>query len=143
MKKMKNYKAVIFLAVVLMAAPFASAAGDSDSAKNKIDANVLSNFINGINSENFGLCKCSIYLAGRYSLEGTVEPLINILNNNSKDCHTRVLAACALYKIGNTNGINAIRDAAQFECKGDLKEVCSLLYDEYLKTEMYAMISAK
>ena len=143
MKKIMNYKAAILIAVFLLAAPLASAAGGKDTAKNKIDAKVINNFINGINSENCGLCKCAIYLAGNYSLEGTVEPLINILNNSAKDCHTRVLAACALFKIGNLNGINAIRDAAQFECQGELKEACSVLYGEYLKTEMFAMIAGK
>ena len=138
---LKNFNSVILIAAVLLAAPFAFGAGGRDSAKNKIDAKVVSNFINGINSENDGLCKSAIFLSGHYSIKGAVEPLINILNNKAKDCHVRALAACALYKIGNTNCINAIRDAARFECKGDLKDVCSLLYEAYLNTEMFGMIA--
>ena len=63
----------------------------------------------GMRSDNEGLRKSSIYIAGFYNIQELVAPLIQILIGES-DINIKVLAALALYKIGDSSGIKAISE---------------------------------
>jgi hypothetical protein len=63
----------------------------------------------GIQSDNAGLKRSAIYLAGIYEIDAVVGVLIKQLKKES-DPNTRVLIALALYRIGNEEGLDAIEE---------------------------------
>ncbi len=130
MKKLYVLTAVILTMVFSFTAN--SFGERKDNPSNDFDGKIVQNFIMGINSENLGLCKSSIYYAGYYKITGTVEALINVLNDNSRKPCLRILAAVSLYRIGDMRGIRAIRDVVQFDKIKSVKSKCSEIYNSYL-----------
>lgn len=130
MKKTYFFTVVILTMVVSLA--LNSYGKGKDNSSTQFDRKTVQNFIIGINSENNGLCESCIYYAGYYKVRGTVESLINVLNNSYKKPSLRILAAVSLYRIGDLKGIRAIRDIVQFDKTESVRIVCSKLYNEYL-----------
>ena len=68
----------------------------------------------GIASDNLGLKTNCIYYAGFYEIEGLVKPLAEQLAKETNP-NTKVLIALALYKIGTTEAMNAVKTFAKNE----------------------------
>ncbi len=130
MKKLYFLAAVILTMVISLTVK--SFGEGKENPSNNFDSKTIQNFVMGINSENLGLCKSSIYYAGYYRIEGTVESLIKVLNDNSKKPCLRILAAVSLFRIGDARGIRAIRDVVQFDRIKSVKTKCSEIYNSYL-----------
>ncbi len=130
-------KVCLSAAIILTVVSFSicSYGKDKDNSAEQFDNNTVQNFIMGINSDNQGLCESCIYYAGYYRINGTVEALVSVLNDNSKNPVLRILAAVSLYRIGDVRGIRAIRDVVQFDKSESVKTICSRLYNEYLNHE--------
>ena len=97
-----------------------------------IKASDVKSMINAINSENSGLAQSSIYLAGYYGFKWAVDPLINILNNSSKETRIGIMAAYSLFMIGDEKGMLAIKAASSIETNHILKGTCELICNKYL-----------
>lgn len=108
--------------------------GISDTNKT-FKENHIKMLLMGINSDNAGLIKSCIHYAGLYKITETVDPLVDILNDKSKDFTTRVSAAMSIYNIGNNAGINAIRVFSESSKEEKIREVCSAIYQDYLDNQ--------
>jgi HEAT repeat protein len=84
----------------------------SAQPKERLSKNELQNLVMGINSENPGLKRSSIYFAGYYKIENLVDELTNVMVND-EDANTRILAALALYEIGNEEVLNDMLELTQ------------------------------
>jgi len=119
---------VVLAAIVLSVKPL-SAQKDVDS-KNTA---AVANLVNGINSENKGLQRSSIYLAGRDRVTGSVDALIEKLNNE-EDPSTRLLIAVSLYEIRDPRGLDAIKELSVKDKSEKVRSISSLMYSEYAKS---------
>ena len=71
----------------------------------------VQNLFNGVSSENEGLRVGSIYQLGELQAEDAVIPLMSVLRNNI-DENSRLAAAWALCRIGDSRGTYAVKQAA-------------------------------
>lgn len=85
--------------------------------------------VNGIKSENDGLRRTSIYLAGKYQLEQTVDVLIMQMGNE-KIPSNRILIALSLFRIGEERGMNLILRTALSDIDPEVRRICSALVVE-------------
>lgn len=90
----------------------------------------------GINSENEGLRAGCAYMLGELCCDKAVISLLKILHNSTKE-EMRILAALSLYKIGDSRGIFAIKQAIKFDESERVSRLCEGFYKSYLsgKTE--------
>ncbi len=84
----------------------------------------------GIQSENPGLRKSAIYMAGLYRIDESVETLVEQLEKE-KLPSTRVLIALALYNIGNPYGMEAVKKLADKDNDKEVKRMGTVLYREF------------
>jgi hypothetical protein len=92
----------------------------------------IENLIAGINSDNEGLRKSSIYFAGKYKLPETVDALVEQLFSESNPSN-RILIARALYEIGERDGIEAVKHISQTDSNKKVRRISSLICKEYFK----------
>ena len=122
-------KVALILAMTLILTGSASA--QSASAKKfEFKKNAVENLILGIQSENDGLRKTSIYYAGKYQIDQTVDALIDALKDE-KNSNLRILIALSLFRIGNDNGLDAVYDNAVSEKDPNVKRMCYAIVEEY------------
>lgn len=96
---------------------------------------VITNLINGINSENQGLKTSSTYFLGEIKADEAVIPLMNILKSDDNE-ESRIMAALSLVKIGDRRGIFAIKQAIKFDSSERVQKMCSIFYQNYLSKKM-------
>jgi hypothetical protein len=100
-----------------------------------LSARAIKTITAGINSPNQGVAQSSIYLAGYYRFLWAVEPLINVLNDASKETLIRILAAYSLNMIGEEKGMQAIKTVSIYDKNYMLQEICEMIYNNYLSQE--------
>jgi hypothetical protein len=86
----------------------------------------------GLNSDNFGLQAGCAYMVGELSCQRSVITLLKLLH----DCPSeklRILAALSLYKIGDSRGIFAIKQAIRFDESKRVQRMCEIYYKAYLQ----------
>ncbi|MGE5437770.1 MAG: HEAT repeat domain-containing protein [Syntrophothermus sp.] len=98
----------------------------------RLHKNGIPNLKQAVQSENTGLKKSAIYMAGKYKIAEMVESLVNQLAKEDDD-NVKVLIALSLYEIGDEKGIDAIQDLAYRE--GRVKRMTEALVYEYYKDE--------
>ena len=111
-------------AVVLLLMPSVNA--QKPEIKQKQTAEEKMNFINGINSDNTGLCKSCIIYAGIYNIPETSDCLVDVLKNKN-DEDLRMLAAVSIYLIGMEKGLSEIYSVSLNGDNEKVKKFCSLL----------------
>jgi hypothetical protein len=143
MKSIEKFYIVIFTFIIvafLTASELSTLTygGTNDGA---LKANAIKSMINGINSTNTGLAQSSICLAGYHKYTWAVEPLINMLNDSTKETSIRVLAAYSLNMIGDEKGMQAVRMVSFSENNYILKSTCGFIYKNYSerKIEVYSI----
>ena len=92
---------------------------------------VITNLINGINSENQGLKTSSSYFLGELKSNEAVIPLMKILKNDINE-EARIMAALSLSKIADSRGIFAVKQAIKFDNSERVKKMCLNFYQDYL-----------
>ena len=93
----------------------------------------VANLIKGINSENKGLERASIYFAGRDRVTESVGALIERLNNED-DPSTRILIAVSLFEIRDPKGLDAIKELSVNDKNEKVRSISGLIYNEYAKS---------
>ncbi len=88
------------------------------------------NLLMGIKSDNYGLKASSTYILGELRSERSVIPLMSVLHNGEEGA--RILAALSLYKIGDSRGIYAVKQAARFDDSERVRKQCEKFYYEYV-----------
>lgn len=91
----------------------------------------LENLKSGINSDNDGVRKSSIYFAGKYRIEEAVNCLVKRLEKE-EEASVRLLLAYSLYEIKNPEGMNAVKELSIKDNDIKVKRMSSNLYKEYL-----------
>ncbi len=119
------------ISMILMSSE-SSAQNGVNYSDSKYHSIAVGNLISGINSNNAGLSKSSIYFAGYYRVHEASSALIKILKDNTKDRWIRVYAALALYNMDETGAYTEIQRLANTEGDAKVKNICAAIYAEYL-----------
>ncbi len=103
----------------------------SNNYKN-VTGNSIETLKGGIKSNNQGLRKSSIYMAGLYRIDEAVNVLTDQLKKED-DPGTKVLIALSLYNIGNPKGMEAVRDLSEKDQDAKVKRMSSIIYRTYIE----------
>jgi hypothetical protein len=90
------------------------------------------NLIIGINSDNEGLSRSSIYYAGKDKIAEAVDALIEKIGKE-KDPDTRILIALSLYQIGDLKGLEAVKEQTVNDSDQRVIKMSALIYDQFYK----------
>ncbi len=102
----------------------------------------VESLLNGLQNDNYGLRTSSAFMLGEIRAEEAVYPLMKILK--TEDCEeSRIVAALALYKIGNPKGIFAVKQATRFDNSERVRKMCTNFYNETLKDKYGANVFVK
>jgi HEAT repeat protein len=88
----------------------------------------------GIESENAGLSKSSIYYAGLYRVPEAVKPLVEKMKAET-DASTKVLIALALFRIGDPEGMDMIESLSVSDKDPKVRRMCSAIFNEYISPD--------
>lgn len=125
-------KTVTTLIVLLIVVLNANVGLQAQSSKYKnITEYSLETLKQGIKSDNSGLRRSSIYMAGLYKIDEAVETLIEQLQKE-QNAGTRILIALSLYNIGNPDGMRAVKKLAGTDSDKEVKRMGTLLYREFV-----------
>lgn len=86
----------------------------------------------GLKSENLGVQAGCAYMVGEVSCQRSVICLMKLLHNSPSE-ELRILAALSLYKLGDSRGIYAIKQAIQFDESDRVSRMCENFYRAFLK----------
>lgn len=124
-------KSVTTLVVLLVITLNAAAGLQAQSSKYKnITVNSLETLKQGIKSDNPGLRRSSIYMAGLYKIDEAVETLTEQLDKENNP-GIRVLIALSLYNIGNQDGMDAVKELSVNDSDKEVKRMSTVLYREF------------
>ncbi|GAB4294491.1 MAG: hypothetical protein Kow0098_16060 [Ignavibacteriaceae bacterium] len=130
-------KLVLFFAGLIL---FAAAAAAKPPEKNRLVLpedtynRAVDNLLKGLASDNLGLKVSSAYLLGEFESDKAVIPLLKVLHSE-KNVEARVIAALSLYKIGDSRGIYAIKQAIRYDTSKRVNSLCEKFYFAYLSKE--------
>jgi HEAT repeat protein len=122
---------LILLALALVTTSIYANEPDELKCKNKKAA--IAMLIEGIKSDNTGLVKSAVYLAGKYRVNEAVPALIQKLNSDVDD-NCKVLIALSLFMIGNEDGIDAVFKLSKTDPNNHVRHMCSEIYKEFVKS---------
>lgn len=135
MKSSKNKSVMVVTLTVLLAMLLslnvsAQPNSISDLTKHKY---ALDNLKAGINSENIGVRKSSIYFAGKYQINELVDCLVERLEKEN-EASVRLLIAYSLYEIKDADGMKEVKELSLLDKDAKVKRMSKNLYKEYLET---------
>ena len=93
-----------------------------------LSKNAIANLNTAIKSDNPGLRKSAIYLAGKHSIEQATETLLDQLELE-KNPSIRILIARVLYKIDNDKFINSIYVLASKDENIKVRKMAAAIYE--------------
>jgi HEAT repeat protein len=126
---------VLFTFFLLVAFPFLAYAQSTAYTQTFVKKDcVKKSLLLGVESENLGLQSCAAYMLGEFCCDEAVVPLLKILHNSPYE-EMRIMAALSLYKIGDSRGIYAIRQAIKFDDSKRVRKLCDKFYRAYLQAE--------
>lgn len=96
------------------------------------NARTIETLKTGIQSDNIGLKKCSIYFAGLYEVHDVVDALTSQLKKE-KDPEIKTLIALSLFRIGDEKGYKTIKSLAEKDNNPKVKRICSDICKEFNK----------
>ena len=94
----------------------------------------IKTLLQGLNSDNRGLQAGCTYMLGELCCDKSVITLLDILHNNLSE-EIRILAALSLYKIRDSRGIYAIKQAIKFDESDRVSRLCEKFYRAYMNEE--------
>jgi len=114
---------------------------DRSSLQNSVTKKAaVTNLLIGLSSGNFGLRTSSAYMLGEIKADEAVVPLMKMLRNEKNE-DGRIVAALALYKINDSRGIFAVKQAVNFDESNRVRKLCTNFYNQSLR-EKYLIDSA-
>lgn len=118
---MKNLILTLTAAVVMTTAVFAQ--------PGNFKKNDYANLTIAIKSDNDGLRRSGIYLAGKYQMKELSGELIGQLKKED-DASTKILIALALYRIGTDEGIAAIENLSKTDRNKEVKRMAAAIVEQ-------------
>ncbi len=91
----------------------------------------LENLLASIKSDNPGVKRSAIYLAGKYRIAEAENTLLAQLKVE-KDPSTRILIALVLYEMGSEKGLLEVKKLSQTDGNIKVRRMAAQLYNEYL-----------
>jgi len=128
MKAYKGLLTTLLLAAVLTGSVYAQKNSIKDVTTNQY---ALQNLVAGIQSDNTGVKRSSIYFAGKYRIAETEDVLIAQLKEE-KDPSTRILIALVLYEMGSEEGLLEVKDLSLNDEDARVRRMAFQIYNEYL-----------
>ena len=92
--------------------------------------NGIANLVTGIKSDNLGLRKSAIYLAGLYGVSETVPALIDQLKKE-ENADVKVLTALVLFRLEDPKGIDAIEKLYRQDDNARVRRMSKAILDEF------------
>ena len=138
----KAYKGLlntVLLAAVLMGNGFAQKNSIKDITDNKY---VLKNLVAGIQSENNGVKRSSIYFAGKYRIAEAENALIDQLKEET-DPSARILIALVLYEMGSEEGLMEVQKLSMNDENAKVRRMATQIYNEYLVNDAKGSLTSK
>jgi HEAT repeat protein len=102
---------------------------DNQYEEKKI-ANFIANLSVAIQSENLGLRRSAIYLAGFYSLDEAVPALVNQLEKEENP-EVKILISIVLFRIDDPRGMEAVEKLYKNDDNARVKSMSKAVLDEY------------
>lgn len=118
----------VLLTVLLMSSGFAQKNSIKDVTPNK---HALENLAAGIHSENDGVRRSAIYLAGYYRITEAEDALIDQLKSE-KNTNTRILISLVLFELGSEKGLLEVKDLSLNDEDAKVRRMAMQIYNEYL-----------
>ena len=128
---MRTYKGLltaVLLAIVIMSTGFAQKNSINEITNNEY---ALKNLVAGIQSDNTGVKRSSIYFAGKYRIAEAEDALINQLNEE-EDAGTRILIALVLYEMGSEEGLLEVQKLSLNDEDAKVRRMATQIFNEYL-----------
>jgi HEAT repeat protein len=135
MKTLGTFFVALLIAVVMQARA-------QDMQKELGDAKfkkAVENYLVAIQSPNDGLRRSAIYQLGQLEAKEAAIPLMRVLRN-SFDEKSRIAAAWALCKIGNSAGTYAVKEAVRFDNSKKVRLHAAWYYNLYVSEGTFAFI---
>jgi HEAT repeat protein len=104
--------------------------------------NGIANLVTGIKSDNLGLRKSAIYLAGLYQISETVPTLIDQLKKE-ENAEVKVLTALVLYRLEDPRGIEAIENLYMSDENARVKRISKAILDEFKNKLVVTEVSGR
>jgi hypothetical protein len=92
----------------------------------------IKTLLGGLSSDNHGLQAGCTFMLGELCCDRSVILLLDALHNNPSE-GLRILAALSLYKIGDSRGLFAIKQAIKFDESDRVRRLCEKFYRVYMK----------
>jgi HEAT repeat protein len=126
-------KTTLFLTVALLSAFLVSTGFAQKNSINEITNNeyALKNLVAGIQSDNTGVKRSSIYFAGKYRIAEAEDALIDQLKEE-EDASTRILIALVLYEMGSEEGLLEVKNLSENDKDSKVRRMTFQIYNEYL-----------
>jgi HEAT repeat protein len=136
--KQRTVKIVLLIAVFFLStAAMAQKQSISDVTTNEY---ALKNLITGIQSENNGLKRSSIYFAGKYRIAEVENVLIQQLEKE-EDASTRILITLVLYEIGSEEGLLMVQQLAENDDNERVRRMATHIYNEHLINDVNSSVT--
>jgi HEAT repeat protein len=119
----------VSLTILLFTQTFSQEIADKDFPAKE---DCIKTLLQGINSDNPGLKAGCIYMIGELRCDQGLVALLDILHNNPSE-EMRILSALSLYKIRDSRGIYAIKQAIRFDESERVSRLCEIFYKAYLQ----------
>lgn len=95
----------------------------------------ITNLMIGLESDNFGLRMSSAFMLGEIKADEAVIPLMEMLRKEKNE-DARIVAALALFKINDSRGVFAVKQAIRFDESKRVKKMCSNYYNQILRDRL-------
>ena len=117
MKSMMKLGMVFALTLILSGSLLAQPAGDKEYNQY---------LIKSLQDENVGIRSSAAQLLGERKVDDAVEPLVKMLKTE-KNSSTRIVAAMALYQIGNEKALPALKEVASNDKNKTVRRVVAAI----------------
>jgi HEAT repeat protein len=124
-QKMNNLTLTLVLAITLSLTTV-----NAQNSGLILKKNEIQNLISGIQSDNTGLRKSAIFMAGKYEVMQTEEALITLLKIE-EDASVKILIALALYKIGSDKGMEAVENLAENDRDKEVRRMSTAILNQW------------
>ena len=127
----KTYKGMLTTALLTLVLT-TSAFSQNNSIKEAMDNKyALKNLVAGIHSENDGVRRSTIYLAGYYRITEAEDALIDQLTDE-KNASTRILISLVLFELGSEKGMQEVKNVSVSDADAKVRRMATQIYNEYI-----------
>lgn len=144
---MKNLSAALALMLVLLTTTVSAQSFETKNVRIKTvseqyDGRAVKDLIRGIKSDNEGLRKSCIYMAGFYEIRECASALVEQLEVE-ENADTRILIALSLFRIGDNNAMGAVEKLSLSDTSAKVRRISRAILTETEKSgSLYSAINS-